>query len=127
MAHETRPERIISEKTISVDAGEVRLPNAGVPTQVSSPRQATKRTVAAVVVALAIILPVVNTALLIVQEELSKADGLAVPAWFWAALNVSVALVAALAGIVTRILAIPAVNDWVTGRVPQLSAEPVVK
>lgn len=127
MTKETRPERIISEKIIDVEAGELVLENAGVPTQVSSPRQATKRTVAAVLLALAVILPVVNAALLIVQDEIAKADGLAIPTWFWAALNVSIALVAALAGMVTRVLAIPAVNDWIVGRVPQLAPEPVAK
>lgn len=127
MAHETRPERIISEKTIDVQGGEVVLPNAGVPTQVSSPRQATKRTVAAVVAALAVILPIVNAALVIVQEELSRADGLSIPAWFWVGLNAAIALVAAVSGIVTRILAIPRVNEWIVASLPWLSPEPVAR
>lgn len=124
MAKSTRPERIISEEIVAVEGGELVIPNSGVPTQVASPRQATKRTVAAVVVALAVILPVINTVLGIVSEELAQSD-LAVPAWLWASLNVAIALVAALSGIVTRVIAIPAVNEWITDRVPFLSANPV--
>ena len=126
MPKPTHPERIISEEVVTVEGGELVIPNSGVPTQVASPRQATKRTVVAVLVGLAVVLPVINTALGIVSDELAQAD-LAVPAWLWAALNLVIALVAVLSGIVTRVLAIPAVNDWITDRVPFLSANPVDK
>lgn len=126
MPKSTHPERIISEEVVTVEGGELVIPNSGVPTQVASPRQATKRTVVAVLVGLAVVLPVINTALGIVSDELAQAD-LAVPAWLWAGLNLVIALVAVLSGIVTRVLAIPAVNDWITDRVPFLSANPVDK
>lgn len=126
MPKPTHPERIISEEVVTVEGGELVIPNSGVPTQVASPRQATKRTVVAVLVGLAVVLPVINTTLGIVSDELAQAD-LAVPAWLWAALNLVIALVAVLSGIVTRVLAIPAVNDWITDRVPFLSANPVDK
>lgn len=126
MPKPTHPERIISEEVVTVEGGELVIPNSGVPTQVASPRQATKRTVVAVLVGLAVVLPVINTALGIVADELAQAD-LAVPAWLWAGLNLVIALVAVLSGIVTRVLAIPAVNDWITDRVPFLSANPVDK
>ena len=126
MPKPTHPERIISEEVVTVEGGELVIPNSGVPTQVASPRQATKRTVVAVLVGLAVVLPVINTALGIVSDELAQAD-LAVPAWLWAALNLVIALVAVLSGIVTRVLAIPVVNDWITDRVPFLSANPVDK
>lgn len=126
MSNPTRPERIVSSETIEVEAGELVIPNSGVPTQVASPRQATKRTVAAVVVALAVVLPIINVALDIVADELAQAN-LAIPAWLWAGLNGAIALVAVLSGIVTRVLAIPGVNDWITDRLPFLSANPVDK
>lgn len=123
-----KPERILNEEVIDLGEGnELVIPNNGVPTQVASPLQATKRTVAAVIVGLAVVLPIVNTILLIVQDELQKATELSVPGWMWAVLNVAIALVAALAGIVTRVLAIPGVNEWVTARVPWLAPHPLVE
>lgn len=123
-----QPERILNQEVIDLGEGhEVVIPNNGVPTQVASPMQATKRTVAAVVVALAVVLPIVNTILLIVQDELAKATDLSVPAWVWATLNIAIALVAALAGIVTRVLAIPGVNEWVTAKAAWLAPHPQVE
>lgn len=124
MSKPTRPERILSEQVIAVEEGEVVIPNAGVPTQVASPRKATLRTVVAVVVGLAVVLPVVNVALGIVSEELAQAD-IAVPAWLWSGLNLLIALVAVVSGIVTRILAIPAVNEWITDHASILAPNPV--
>lgn len=123
-----KPERILNQEVIDLGQGnEVVIPNNGVPTQVASPMQATKRTVAAVILGLAVALPIVNTILLIVQDELTKATELTVPGWLWAALNIAIALVAAVAGIVTRVLAIPGVNNWVTTRVPWLAPHPQVE
>lgn len=126
VTHETKPERILSSATIPVDAGEVVIPNAGVPTQLSSPRQATKRTAATVVAGILVALAVINPALLIVQEELQR-TGLELPAWFWIGLNASVVLVGAVSTIVQRVILIPQVNAWIVAHFPGFSPEPVVK
>jgi hypothetical protein len=123
-----QPERVLNQEVIDLGEGhEVVIPNNGVPTQVASPGQATRRTVAAVILGLAVVLPIVNTILLIVQEELVKASDLTIPAWVWATLNIAIALVAALSGIVTRVLAIPGVNEWVTAKMPFLAPHPQVE
>lgn len=122
-----QPERILNNEVIDAgDGHEVVIPNNGVPTQIASPVQATKRTIAAVIVGLAVVLPIVNTILLIVQDELMKVADLSVPGWVWATLNIAIALVAALAGIVTRVLAIPGVNEWVTAKASWLAPHPQV-
>lgn len=79
-------------------------PNAQ-PTQVQHPWRATVRTVAAATVALLPVLP-----------EAVKVAGLNTIPW--------VVSVVAVAGGVTRVLAIPAVHDWLTDYVPWLAPEP---
>lgn len=70
-------------------------PEASVPTQIRHPVRATVRTVIAVVVSLASLLPYVA----------AQADVDAVPA---------VAQVLVVAAAITRIMAIPGVNEWLT-------------
>ncbi len=79
----------------------------GDPTQVQYPWRAAIRTSLAYVVAAGIVLPIAYG---IIADQLSEylpADGLANLAWL-------VGLVVAVSGVITRIMAIPAVNDWLT-------------
>ena len=75
------------------------------PTQTAHPWRATVRTIVAAIVGLLPLLPI------IVAET-----GLASVAW--------VAGAVAVTGTVTRVLAIPAVNAWVTEYVPGLAPKP---
>ncbi|MBX6750939.1 MAG: hypothetical protein IRY85_14915 [Micromonosporaceae bacterium] len=75
------------------------------PTQTQHPWRATLRTVLAVVVALAPVLPQI-------------VDELGLSGYGWAA------AVVAVAGAVTRVLAVPAVNDVLSRWLPLLSAAP---
>lgn len=81
---------------------------AAVPTQVAQPWRATVRTMVAAVVALLPILPAI----------VAVAGVESIP-WVVSAL--------AVAGGVTRVLAIPAVHDWVSDYVPWLAATPPSK
>jgi len=76
-----------------------------VPTQSQHPWRATVRTVFAATIALVVILPAV-------------ADELGISQLKWVALAVGVA------GAVTRVLAMPQVNEWLKEYLPGLSATP---
>lgn len=75
------------------------------PTQTAHPWRATARTVFAAIVGALLILPVVVSAL-----------GLGGVPWLASAV--------ALAGAITRVLAIPAVNAWITEYLPFLAPTP---
>ena len=75
------------------------------PTQVRNPRRATVRTVFAAVVSLAAITPFIVGAL-----------GVATTGGGWAA-------VLAVAGAITRVMALPGVNAWIESYVPWLAPE----
>lgn len=75
------------------------------PTQARHPWRATGRTIAAALIALLPLLPAIVDAL-----------GVAAVPWVMGGLGV-------IAG-VTRVLAMPAVNDWVSDYLPWLAAEP---
>ena len=106
-------ERVLNtvELAHTEDGGTLVASNLGVPTQVANPFRATLRTVAAVAVGLVLALPVVNAVLAIVADELAR-SGAELPAWLWATVNGAIGVVAVVSGIVTRVLAIPGVNDW---------------
>lgn len=77
------------------------------PTQVQYPWRATLRTVLAAVIGAGVVLP---AAYAIFAEQLGAylpPDVLAGIAW-------TVALLVAVSGVVTRVMAIPMVNDWLT-------------
>lgn len=77
------------------------------PTQTQYPWRATARTVFQALVALAVVLPVaVNAA------------GINPDKWPW------VAGVLLVAGAVTRVMAVPMVNDWIARFLPFLAPEP---
>lgn len=110
---ETVDERILNVVEIArlEDGSTLNAQNVGVPTQVANPWRATLRTVTAALVGIVLALPVVNLILLEIQSEL-LASGLELPAWLWAAVNGTIAAVALVSGIITRVLAIPGVNAW---------------
>ena len=80
------------------------------PTQVAHPWRAALRTAVAVLLGLALVLPIVWA---IIGEELEKV-GWAIPEPVGTVVGVIIAAVTAAAAIVTRVMAIPAVSDWLT-------------
>lgn len=81
----------------------------GAPTQARHPWRAVARTIFAVVVGLAAMAP-------LVYEEAAQQDAAAATGWAGTAL--------AIAGAITRVLALPAVNAFLARFVPFLAAEP---
>lgn len=88
-------------------------------TQERNPRSAVIRTVFAFIV---VGFPVLNIALAIVVNELQKI-AVYVPEWLFTGLNVTILVTAALTAIVTRILAIPGINDVLRRFFPLLAPE----
>ena len=80
------------------------------PTQVAHPWRASFRTAVAVLLGLALVLPIVWA---IIGEELEKV-GWVIPEPVGTVVGVIIAAVTAAAAIVTRVMAIPAVSDWLT-------------
>ena len=80
------------------------------PTQVAHPWRASLRTAVAVLLGLALVLPIVWA---IIGEELGKV-GWAIPEPVGTVVGVIIAAITAAAAIVTRVMAIPAVSDWLT-------------
>ena len=80
------------------------------PTQVAHPWRAALRTAVAVLLSLALVLPIVWA---IIGEELEKV-GWAIPEPVGTVVGVIIAAITAAAAIVTRVMAIPAVSDWLT-------------
>lgn len=80
------------------------------PTQVAHPWRASFRTAVAVLLGLALVLPIVWA---IIGEELEKV-GWAIPEPVGTVVGVIIAAITAAAAIVTRVMAIPAVSDWLT-------------
>ena len=80
------------------------------PTQVAHPWRASLRTAVAVLLGLAVVLPIVWA---IIGEELEKV-GWVIPEPVGTVVGIIIAAVTAAAAIVTRVMAIPAVSDWLT-------------
>ena len=80
------------------------------PTQVAHPWRASLRTAVAVLLGLALVLPIVWA---IIGEELAKV-GWVIPEPVGTVVGSIIAAVTAAAAIVTRVMAIPAVSDWLT-------------
>jgi hypothetical protein len=87
-------------------------------TQERNPRSAVARTVVAVL-ALA---PLLNGILLAVMEALKPYE-VHLPGWVFPALNGILVAIAALTALVTRVLAVPGVNDWLREYLPFLAPE----
>ena len=88
-------------------------------TQERNPRSAANRTF---FVALVVLFPVANAALIVLQDELGK-SGLVLPGWVTAALNAAVLVTSLLIRVATRIMAIPGVNDKLRRYLPVLAPE----
>ena len=80
------------------------------PTQVAHPWRASLRTAVAVLLGLALVLPIVWA---IIGEELGKV-GWVIPEPVATVVGVIIAAITAAAAIVTRVMANPAVSDWLT-------------
>jgi hypothetical protein len=97
----------------------------GTPTQVANPRRAVIRTVIAAIVGLALVL---NPVLGIVIDQLRElAPQFDVPAVVFVWLNGVIVITSGIIGGVTRILAVPGVNEWLARYVPILTAIPLVR
>lgn len=79
-------------------------------TQERHPRSAVARTVLAAVVGL---FPLMNGILVAVLEALEPYE-VVLPGWLFLALNGTLLAATILAGVVTRVLAVPGVNDWLS-------------
>ena len=94
------------------------------PTQVAHPWRASLRTAVAVLLGLALVLPIVWA---IIGEELGKV-GWVIPEPVGTVVGIIIAAITAAAAIVTRVMAIPAVSDWLTrfnlGPTPAGQAQP---
>jgi xanthine/uracil/vitamin C permease (AzgA family) len=123
-----RDQRVLSTEVIPLNGGDVlEVPNDGVPTQVANPFRATLRTIVAVLVGLILALPTLNGVLAALQAYLAEQTELSVPAWVWLAVNGSAAVVVFVSGLITRLLAVPGVNEWIKAHIPALAAIPLVK
>jgi len=108
------------------DGSTLEVPNDGVPTQVANPGRATLRTALAVLVGLVAALPTLNATLAALQAYLSEQAQVVIPAWVWLVVNGTAAVLLFISGLVTRLLAVPGVNEWVKTHLPALAAIPLV-
>ena len=93
--------------------------DAPVATQVAYPWRAAIRTSIAFLVGLGITMPLIWA---IILEETSKA-GVVIPASVGNVVSAGLAILAVVVGVVTRIMAIPSVNDFLT-KALDLGAKP---
>lgn len=93
--------------------------NVAQSTQEKNPKKAISRTTLVVIVAA---FPVLNATLLIIQAELSPYLS-ALPGWVFAILNGGIMATAVLSAIFTKIMALPAVNNWLRQFVPALAPD----
>lgn len=122
-----RDERVLtSVEYTQPDGGVLEVPNDGVPTQVANPGRATLRTVLAVLIGLLAALPTLNAVLASLQAYLSEQTQVVIPAWVWLAVNGTAAILLFISGLITRILAIPGVNEWIKAHLPGIAAIPLV-
>lgn len=89
------------------------------PTQVQHPAKAVNRTVLAAVVAF---FPLINGILLAVQDWLVENTTI-IPAELYAWVNGVLVAALALVALVTRVLAVPGVNDWLRDHLAFLAAD----
>ena len=91
---------------------------AALGTQIANPVRATVRTVVQFLFGA---VPVLNIAAGIVLNTLNEQQDFVVPAWAFVALNGILVATALLIALVTRLMAAPAVNAWITLYVPWLA------
>lgn len=92
--------------------------HVAISTQERNPGAAVRRTLVAVFA----LIPVIN-AIAAVTVELLEPYQVHVPAWVFPALNGILVATALLAAWVTRILALPVVNDWLRAHLPSFAPE----
>ncbi|MCC9068784.1 hypothetical protein [Arthrobacter cryoconiti] len=92
-------------------------------TQERNPRSASVRTAFAAAVAL---FPLLNAVLAVIIETLRPYDA-TIPGWVFIWLNGALVVVTVAIALVTRIMAIPGVNDWLRKYAPWLSPEDKTK
>ncbi|KQR02469.1 hypothetical protein ASF72_10570 [Arthrobacter sp. Leaf141] len=92
--------------------------SSAVSTQERNPGAAVRRTLGAIV----LLIPVIN-AIAAVTVELLKPYEVHLPVWVFPALNGVLVATALLAAWVTRILALPGVNDWLRRYLPSFAPE----
>jgi len=88
-------------------------------TQIANPLRATVRTI---VQALVVLVPLVNIVAGLAVDYLTTQTDLVVPAWAFVALNAAIAATSFVIGLVTRLMANPAVDAALTHYVPWLAA-----
>ena len=108
------------------DGSTLVVPNDGVPTQVANPGRAVIRTLVANVVGLIVLLPTINATLAALQAFLTEQTIYEIPAWVWLAVNGAAAACTFISLGITRLLAVPGVNEWVKAHLPALAAIPLV-
>lgn len=119
--------RIITVGTYAQpDGSTLEVPNDGIPTQVANPGRAVIRTALAVLIGLVAALPTLNGVLAALQAYLAEQAEVVIPTWVWLAVNGTAALLLFVSGLITRVLAVPGVNEWVKAHLPALAAIPLV-
>ncbi len=88
-------------------------------TQERNPRSAVLRTVLAAVIAL---FPLLN-GVLVASIEVLKPYEVHLPGWVFLLLNAALAVVTIITALVTRVLAVPGVNDWLRKYLPIFAPE----
>lgn len=108
------------------DGTVLEVPNDGVPTQVANPGRAVLRTAMAVLVGLVALLPTINAVLAALQAYLAEQTYIELAPWVWIVVNGAVAVSAFITVGITRLLAVPGVNDWIKSKMAWLAAIPLV-
>lgn len=88
-------------------------------TQEQNPKKAVSRTTFVVILAA---FPILNATLLVIQAELSPYME-ALPGWVFAILNGGIAVTAVLSAILTKVMALPGVNDFLRRSFPALAPD----
>lgn len=93
--------------------------HAAVSTQERNPRSASVRTGLAALIGMLVLL---NPILAVVIEVLRPYDA-TIPGWVFIWLNGTITITAVAIALVTRVMAVPGVNDWLRKYAPWLSPE----
>lgn len=121
-------QRVLATGVHPLGGGDVlEIPNDGVPTQVANPGRAVVRTLVANLVGFILLLPTINAALAALQDFLATQTIYEMPSWVWLVVNGAAAFFLFISLGITRLLAVPGVNEWIKRHVPALAAIPVVK
>lgn len=117
--HEARNARLAAERADITSIGKP----VGIATQSAHPWRATFRTVVAAVVGFAVLLPLIMPAL----EAWAVEHAGILPEWVPAVIAGAGAVVAAVAGLVTRLLVVPGFEAWLREHLGFLAAAPKIE